>query len=73
MAKTTINIDGMTCDHCVGSVTKILENCSGVSEISVSLAENNAQVSYDENKIKVSEMAKAIEDDGYTVKNKTPS
>lgn len=73
MAKTTLNIGGMTCDHCVGSVTKILENFSGVSEVSVSLSENTAKVSYDENQVKPSEMSKAIEDDGYTVDSITPS
>lgn len=73
MAKITINIGGMTCDHCVGSVTKILENFSGVSEVSVNLSENTAKVSYDENQVKPSEMSKAIEDDGYTVDSITPS
>ncbi len=69
MVKTTLNIEGMTCDHCVGSVTKILENFSGITEVTVSLAENTATVSYDENKTSLSEMSKAIEDDGFTVKN----
>lgn len=73
MAQTTINIEGMTCDHCVGSVTKILENLAGVSEVSVILAENKAKVSYDENRVDLSEMTKAIEEDGYTVKGTTSS
>ncbi len=68
MIKKTFNIEGMTCDHCVGSVTKILESFPGVSEVTVSLAENTASVSYNELKTTPSEMSKAIEDDGYTVK-----
>ncbi len=68
MLRKTFNIEGMTCDHCVGSVTKILESFSSVTEVTVSLAENTASVSYDENKTTPSEMSKAIEDDGYTVK-----
>ncbi|NOY83538.1 hypothetical protein MNBD_NITROSPIRAE01-621 [hydrothermal vent metagenome] len=70
MLKTILNIEGMTCDHCVSSVTKILENFSGVTEVTVSLAENTATVSYDELKTTPSEMSKAIENDGYTVKNR---
>ncbi len=68
MATSTIDIEGMTCDHCVGSITKILEVFDGVSEVSVMLAENNAQVTYDENKVTLLQMTKAIEEDGYTVK-----
>lgn len=70
MLKTILNIEGMTCDHCVSSVTKILENFSGVTEVTVSLAENTATVSYDELKTTPSELSKAIENDGYTVKNR---
>ncbi len=73
MATVTINIEGMTCDHCVGSVTKVLENLAGVSEVSVTLAQNTARISYDASKLDPSGMTKAIEDDGYTVKSITPS
>ncbi|MEC4678680.1 MAG: cation transporter [Nitrospirota bacterium] len=70
MLKTILDIEGMTCDHCVSSVTKILENFSGVTEVTVSLEENTATVSHDELKTTPSEMSKAIENDGYTVKSR---
>ncbi len=33
----SIKIKGMSCGHCVDSVTKALENISGLSQISVDL------------------------------------
>ncbi len=33
----TLQIDGMSCQHCVGAVTKALEAIEGVSEVAVDL------------------------------------
>jgi copper ion binding protein len=42
--KTTINIEGMSCDHCVAHVKEALEEIAGVSSAKVSLKEKNAVV-----------------------------
>ncbi|MDR2142766.1 MAG: copper ion binding protein [Treponema sp.] len=44
--KTTIKIEGMSCDHCVAHVTKALEEISGVSSVTVSLKDKNAVVEH---------------------------
>lgn len=46
MATQTIelNITGMTCDHCVRSVTNALKDVPGVQDVSVSLEKNEAIV-----------------------------
>lgn len=33
----TVKIKGMSCPHCVGSVTKALETLPGITEVSVDL------------------------------------
>ncbi len=38
----SLKIKGMSCQHCVGSVKKALEDISGLSEITVNLDEGEA-------------------------------
>lgn len=40
--KTTVNVTGMTCEHCVASVTEELEELPEVTEVSVDLKEDAA-------------------------------
>lgn len=42
-----IKIKGMSCQHCVGSVKKALENISGLSEVQVNLDKGEATFSND--------------------------
>ena len=37
-----LKIKGMSCQHCVGSVKKALENISGLSEVKVNLDKGEA-------------------------------
>ena len=41
----TISIKGMSCQHCVASTTKALEEISGISNVKVDL--EKAEASYD--------------------------
>ena len=47
MATTTLNIQGMTCNGCVNSVTRVLTGITGVSRADVDLAGAKAVVEYD--------------------------
>lgn len=49
MASQTIELDitGMTCDHCVRSVTNALKDVPGVADVSVSLEKKEAIVKGD--------------------------
>ncbi|MFQ5598834.1 MAG: heavy-metal-associated domain-containing protein [Nitrospiria bacterium] len=67
MAELIMEIEGMTCGHCVETVSKAIEALSGVTEAVVKLEESRARVSYDAGKIDVSEIAKAVEAAGYAV------
>ena len=65
MATVTLNIDGMTCGGCVKSVTKVLNGLDGVRSATVSLENKNAQVEFDEGKIRIAQLVEAVEDAGY--------
>jgi Cu+-exporting ATPase len=68
VVETTINIGGMHCDMCVASVTKGVNELEGVESVVVSLNDSTAVVSYNANKVELSQIEKAIESRGYTIK-----
>ncbi|HTL77348.1 MAG TPA: heavy metal-associated domain-containing protein [Casimicrobiaceae bacterium] len=68
MESTRIGIDGMTCQGCVASVTRVLKALPGVQQVDVSLAEGSASVHYDPAQTDVRAMRAVIEDAGYGVR-----
>lgn len=44
MATTTYDVKGMTCDHCVRSVTEEITEVKGVSSVEVNLEKGTASV-----------------------------
>lgn len=65
MKEATISIQGMNCGHCVKAVRSAVSSISGV--ISLEVAVGSAKVSYDEDKISLEAISKAVEDEGYKV------
>ncbi|SKA11188.1 copper ion binding protein [Pilibacter termitis] len=66
MQKTTLNITGMTCKHCVATVENSLNETAGVKKASVSLGKQNAKVKFDENETSVAELIQVIQNAGYS-------
>jgi len=60
-----LKVSGMTCQHCVNWVTKIVSAFSGVSNVNVDLEKKEARFDYDPGKTDVQEIIKAIVDFGY--------
>jgi len=65
METLQLKIEGMHCDGCVRSVTRMLSAIPGVDRVEVSLAENKANVSYDPAKTGVAEFKRAVERAGF--------
>lgn len=64
MAKTIeLDVTGMTCDHCVRSVTNALKDVPGVADAIVSLEDKRATVTVDD--VDVAKLIEAIEEEGY--------
>ena len=59
-----LNIEGMTCAHCVKRVTRALEDLKGVKSAKVSLEKKTAVVEHD-GSVTAGEMTAAVEDAGY--------
>ena len=62
---TELEIDGMTCGHCVASVKRALEAVPGVESADVSLAGRRAVV---RGEVARGALVAAVEDEGYSVR-----
>jgi copper chaperone len=67
MEKITLDVRGMSCQGCVGSVTRVLKATPGVQDVRVQLSPGRAEVSYDPAQANVADLKRAIEDAGYDV------
>ncbi|MBF0738492.1 copper chaperone CopZ [Staphylococcus arlettae] len=67
MTTETIQVEGMSCDHCKQAVEGALTKLSGVSTAKVDLTAGNVQIDYDNEQVEVTDMKSAIEDQGYDV------
>ncbi|MGA2315852.1 MAG: copper ion binding protein [Thermodesulfobacteriota bacterium] len=62
----TLKVKGMSCQHCVMSVTKALSQLEGIKNVQIDLAKG--EVRFDNTKeVASNRIAKAIEDAGYEV------
>ncbi|CAB4408414.1 unnamed protein product [Rhizophagus irregularis] len=62
-----IPINGMTCQSCVKSITNAVSSLSGILNITVSLENNEASISFDSNKVSKSTIIETIENCGFDV------
>lgn len=67
MKNSTLNVEGMSCSHCVNAVTKAVTALDGVSGVSVSLEGKTVTVDFDEEKVSLESIKEAIEEEGYDV------
>jgi len=67
MTNLVLNVEGMSCNHCVEAVTKALKAVDGVDSVNVSLADKKVAVSYEAAAVTPAQLKEAIEDQGYDV------
>ncbi|RAV12936.1 copper ion binding protein [Paenibacillus contaminans] len=65
MTNVTIQVEGMSCNHCVNSIEGALRTLGANGQ--VDLANEKVAVEYDENKLSLDAIKEAIEEQGYTV------
>jgi copper chaperone len=65
METVELKVEGMDCQGCVKSVTRMLSGVAGVQGVDVSLEEGRARVTYDPAKSGPAEFKRAIERAGY--------
>lgn len=65
METVDLKVEGMDCDGCVKSVTRMLSGVRGVAHVEVSLAEARARVTYDPARSGLADFKRAVERAGF--------
>ena len=65
MDTVELKVEGMDCQGCVKSVTRMLAGVPGVEKVDVSLEKASAKVTYDPAKSGPAEFKRAVERAGY--------
>ncbi|WP_453996302.1 copper chaperone CopZ [Bacillus nitroreducens] len=68
MQTVTLNVEGMSCGHCVKAVEGSVGKLEGVNQVHVKLDEALVEVAYNESQVSLDEIKETIEDQGYDVK-----
>ena len=69
LKKVILNVEGMTCPMCPLMVKTAVKNLEGVIEVDVNYKEAKAVVSYQEGKVTVEQIIKAIEKVGFKARS----
>ncbi|MDR1205571.1 MAG: copper ion binding protein [Peptococcaceae bacterium] len=67
MENTVLNVDGMSCEHCVKAVKGAVGVLPGVADVSVDLEGKTVSLRYDPAQTPLDKIKLEIEDQGYTV------
>ncbi|HLR15941.1 MAG TPA: copper chaperone CopZ [Bacillota bacterium] len=65
MEHVTIQVKGMSCEHCVQAVEGSVGDLPGVITTKVHLDPGTVDVTFDTQKVTIEEIKKEIEDQGY--------
>ncbi|MDQ1910467.1 copper ion binding protein [Paenibacillus sp. GD4] len=65
MEKVTLQVEGMSCDHCVRAIEGALKEIGAAGK--VNLAAKTVDVQFDAGKVTLAAVKEAIEDQGYDV------
>ncbi|MBM4764629.1 copper chaperone CopZ [Bacillus sp. B15-48] len=67
MEKVTLNVQGMSCNHCVKSIEGSVGELKGVANVKVQLENGTVEVEYNVNEVTLEAIKETIDDQGYDV------
>ena len=68
MEKVTLNVEGMSCGHCVKAVEGSVGALNGVSTVKVDLENKKVDVEFNKDEVTLDAIKETIDDQGYEVK-----
>ncbi|AYA77777.1 copper resistance protein CopZ [Bacillus sp. Y1] len=68
MEKVTLQVEGMSCGHCVKAVEGSVGKLAGVAAVKVDLENKSVAVEFDADKVSLDTIKETIDDQGYDVK-----
>ena len=69
MRQDTIKVEGMTCQHCVQTITEALNNITGLNSVNVDLVKKEVSVKFNENETKLKKIFDKIIEVGFELPN----
>lgn len=67
MKNVILNVQGMSCGHCVKAIEGSVGQLEGVNQVKVKLDEALVEVSFNESQVSLDKIKETIEDQGYDV------
>ncbi|GIN73339.1 copper chaperone CopZ [Bacillus sp. J14TS2] len=67
MTNKTLNVQGMSCEHCVNSIEGNVGDLSGVETVKVHLQAGTVDVTFDPEKVDLKDIIEVIEEQGYDI------
>ena len=67
MTYKNIIVEGMTCEHCVETVTKAVNSLDGISQVSVDLDKKKVTVDFDDSRTDMDAISSKIIEVGFEV------
>ena len=71
MRQETIKVEGMTCQHCVETITDALNNITGLNTVNVDLVKKEVSVKFNENETDLRKISDKIIEVGFELPNNT--
>ncbi|MDF0727649.1 copper chaperone CopZ [Cytobacillus sp. S13-E01] len=67
MEKVTLQVEGMSCGHCVKAIEGSVGELAGVANVKVHLENGTVDVEYNTTDVSLDKIKEAIDDQGYDV------
>lgn len=67
MEQVTLNVQGMSCNHCVKAVEGSVGKLNGVESVKVHLSEGKVDVAFNKDVVTLEAIKETIDDQGYDV------
>jgi copper ion binding protein len=65
LKRAKIKIDGMSCQHCVKTVTDAMVDLDGVSQVKVNLKKGEAKIKFDKDRLDLEQLKTAVVTAGF--------
>jgi copper chaperone len=65
--EVTLNVQGMSCGHCVNSIEGSVGQLKGVTKVKVHLENGNVDVEFNDKEVTLEKIKETIDDQGYDV------
>ena len=67
MQELVLTAPDIACDHCIMSIRKAVTELAGVEFVGGDLASKQVSLRFDESRVKLDDIERAMEDEGYPV------